>query len=156
MQEVKQFQVELKFMRRPGLKMILLSKTELGGKIMWTSLPMTYIIFDNEMNIIPQSTSCELINLEWEVIQEYHLTVTKDIHNEFPNFDPYDLILLIEKNLEYRLLYIDLKFNDRNFPAIVDFNYMNTKMYGDGKTEQVKNIMKGNWCKIEELYLNLY
>lgn len=156
MQEVKQFQVELKFMRRPGLKMILLSKTELGGKIMWASLPMTYIIFDNEMNIIPQSTSCELAKLEWEVIQEYHLTVTKDTHNEFPNFDPYDLILLIEKNLEYRLLYIDIKFNDRNFPVIVDFNYMSTKMYGDGKTEYVKNIMKGNWCKIEELYLNLY
>lgn len=34
MQKFKHFQVELKFMKRPGLKMILLSKTELGGKIM--------------------------------------------------------------------------------------------------------------------------
>lgn len=155
MQKFKHFQFELKFMKRPGLKMILLSKTELGGKIMWASLPMTYIIFDNEMNIIPQSTSCELVNLDWEVVQEYHLTVTKKPHDEFLNFDPYDLILLIEKSLEYRLLYIDLKFNDRNFPVIAEFDNMSTKMYGDYQTEYTKNTMKGNWCKIEELYLTL-
>lgn len=155
MQKVKHFQVELKFMKRPGLKMILISKTELGGKIMQVSLPMTYIIFDNEMNIIPQSTSCELVNLDWEVVQEYHLTVIKEPHNEFLNFDQYDLILLIEKSLEYRLLYIDLKFNDRNFPVIVEFDSMITKMYGDYQTEYTKNTMKGNWCKIEELYLTL-
>lgn len=155
MQKFKHFQVELKFMKRPGLKMILLSKTELGGKIMWASLPMTYIIFDNEMNIIPQSTSCELVNLDWELVQEYHLTVTKEPHNEFLNFDQYDLILLIEKSLEYRLLYIDLKFNDRNFPVIAEFDNMSTKMYGDYQTEYTKNTMKGNWCKIEELYLTL-
>ena len=155
MQKFKHFQVELKFMKRPGLKMILLSKTELGGKIMWASLPMTYIIFDNEMNIIPQSTSCELVNLDWEVVQEYHLTVIKKPHDEFLNFDPSDLILLIEKSLEYRLLYIDLNFNDRNFPVIVEFDSMNTKMYGDYQTEYTKNTKKGNWCKIEELYLTL-
>lgn len=155
MQKFKHFQVELKFMKRPGLKMILLSKTELGGKIMWASLPMTYIIFDNEMNIILQSTSCELVNLDWEVVQEYHLTVIKKPHDEFLNFDPSDLILLIEKSLEYRLLYIDLNFNDRNFPVIVEFDSMNTKMYGDYQTEYTKNTMKGNWCKIEELYLTL-
>ena len=155
MQKFKHFQVELKFMKRPEFKMILLNKTELGGKIMRASLPMTYIIFDNEMNIIPQSTSCELVNLDWEVVQEYHLTVTKEPHNEFLNFDQYDLLLLIEKSLEYRLLYIDLEFNDRNFPVIVKFDSMSTKMYGDYQTVYTKNTMKGNWCKIEELYLTL-
>ena len=67
----------------------------------------------------------------------------------------YDLILLIEKSLKYRLLYIDLEFNDRNFPVIVKFDSMSTKMYGDYQTEYTKNTMKGNWCKIEELYLTL-
>ena len=32
---------------------------------------------------------------------------------------------------------------------------MSTKMYGDYQTEYTKNTMKGNWCKIEELYLTL-